>query len=82
MHASHLASITSLSSSSSLVLGEMGPLSDGLLCLVLDAVLRDRYTLQVPTKVLSVQPEDDLGATTPRREPENQCWAAALVTCV
>lgn len=82
MHACHFASIASLSSPSSLVLGEMGPLSDGLLCLVLDAVLRDRYTLEIPTTALSMQPEDVLGATTPRQEPENQCWAAALLTCV
>lgn len=48
MHASHFVGITSLSSSSSLVAGEMGPLSDSPVCLVLDAVLRDRYTLEVP----------------------------------
>lgn len=66
MHACHFASTASVSSSS-LVLGEMGPLSDGLLCLVLDAVLRDGYTLGIPTTALSMQPEDVLGATTPRQ---------------
>lgn len=81
MHACHFASTASVSSSS-LVLGEMGPLSDGLVCLVLDAVLGDRYTLGIPTTALSMQPEDVLGATTPRQEPENLCWAAALLTRV